>query len=150
MELGGTRDKMPRRALNSVAKALQIGEPQTTSDDRAGVLVEEHFLLVMDERMRYLQMLYIVLSLTSKRIHHYVPKILAALKMALDSNRRSSIFLVRTLQVWPSSLKRLGAQRVLTHLCSILAILIPFAVKCDAILSSTLVEMIEEASVYVF
>lgn len=165
MEIGGDRDQQARSALASLARILNI-DPRAASSEAnaAGALVSTHFMLVMDavnrglfnsrasekERMRYLRMLDGVVGLARDRLHVYVPKILATLKMALETDRGSNWFREQTMKAWTKFLANLGARRMLPHLASILAILLPFIPKHENVLSATLKRLIDEGKTHVF
>lgn len=164
MEIGGYRDLQARSALASLARILI--DPRVTSSEAnaAGALVSTHFMLVMDavnrglfnsrasekERMRYLCMLDGVVGLARDRLHVYVPKILATLKMALQTDRGNTWFREQAMKAWTKFLANLGARRMLPHLGSILAILLPFIPQHENILSATLKRLIDESKTHVF
>lgn len=165
MDIGGERDPQARRALFSVAQILQISrQGSSTEPSVVGALVSTHFMLVMDavnrglfssrasekDRMHYLRMLDGVIGLAHERLHVYVPKILATLKMAAELERESLWFHHQTMKAWTNFLLHLGPKRMLPHLGSILAILLPMVSSAEDNLAATLQRLIAEGKRHSF
>lgn len=160
MDIGGYRDAKAREALASLSKIVQPNSLPGTDENVSGMLVSNHFMLVMDavnrglfhskatkkDRARFVRMLDGVLSLARSHLHLFVPKILATLKMALDIDPIDSGFRSVILSVWRNFLTILTAKRALPHLGSILSILLPLLHEYDELLSPVLEELLEESS----
>lgn len=159
MEFGEYKEKRAKLGLVYLSRFVNRHRPGVNStDEGVGALVAKHFMLVMDavnrglfhskakekDCLRYLHVLQVVISLASEHLHLFVPKIMATLKMALDASQGNESYFFQTLKVWNSFLKTLGSDRMLAHLGSILAILLPFFVDFEKILAPTLIVLLEQ------
>lgn len=161
MELGGNDDGKAKSALARFAKLLSVGKAVSADTDSiSGSLVQTHFMLVMDavnrclfqsrasevEQLRHLRMLHAVISISKNYLHVFVPKILATLKLAIDTFSGNHRVFVSTLHVWSSFLNTLGSTRIVAHAASILAIIIPFLGQLENVLCSNLSSLIEQSA----
>lgn len=160
MEIGSCKDTRAREALTSLSKFVRTNSRMGPGENVAGVLVSNHFMLVMDavnrglfhskatkrDRVRFVRMLDGVLSLAQSHLHLFVPKILATLKMAIDIDPTDVGFRTMVFAVWRNFLAALGAKRAMPHLGSILSILLPFLSSYNDLLFSVLEEIIAASS----
>lgn len=158
MEFGGDGEIKAKMALTLIGKAL-LSERyyMQDEDDFSGAMVANHFMLVMDavnrglfqsrgtqvEQARYLGTLNTVLAISKKHVHAFVPKILASLKLALDTFRGDSAVCLETVRVWVSFLHILRTVRVTDHLASIFATLLPYYTRFKDILSEALAPLVD-------
>lgn len=158
MEFGGSCEARAKEALVLLGRILFSGRFNTQDEDQtSGAMVANHFMLVMDavnrslfqsratqyEKLRYLRTLNAVLVTSSKHVHAFVPKVLASLKLALDSFRGNRTVCLGTIRVWVSFLHILGKVRTTDHLASILATLLPYFGQYKAILNEALSPLVD-------
>lgn len=141
MEFGGGLEAKAKKAIVLLGRAL-FSERYDTEDEvlLCGVMVANQFMLVMDavnrslfqsrasqfEKLRYLRTLNAVLETSAKHVHAFVPKILASLKLALDSFHGNPIVCTETIHVWVKFLRILEKGSITDHFASILATLLPY------------------------
>lgn len=160
MEFGGTQESKAKVALVKFAKILGTKAAEGNADSVSGTLVSSHFMLVMDavnrrlfqsktsesEQIRHLHMLMSVVYICKDHLHSFVPKILATLKLALDTFSDNDRVCVESLQLWSNFLNTLGSGRIISHVASILAIIIPFVSRLENTLCTTLSTLIEKSA----
>ncbi|CAN8074311.1 unnamed protein product [Agarophyton chilense] len=140
MEFGGPKEASAKHGLVALSTFMPNRRNIDPSMGRiAGILITSNFMLVMDavnrglfnskatsqERRRHLIMLEVVLALSSDQLHLFVPKVMATLKMALDVNKADNVVYRQTLTLWKNFLKLLGPQRLVPHIGTVFAILMP-------------------------
>ncbi|PXF43442.1 Serine/threonine-protein kinase ATR [Gracilariopsis chorda] len=140
MEFGGPKEAQAKHGLVALSNFVRQRKPAIQSAEQvAGILVSSNFMLVMDavnrglfnskatekDRRCHLRMLHGVLSVSSSQLHLYVPKIMATLKMALDITKDDKQAYLQTLALWKDFLVLLGANRIIPHLGTVFAILMP-------------------------
>lgn len=161
MGFGTFEEDRAKRGIFVLSKTLRKGEGDSSeTDEVTGAFLSQHFMLVMDavnrglfhskaspaDRFRYLRILEVVVFVSSVQLHSFVPKILATLKLALQTDRGDQAFRRKTLMVWMSFLNTLGPSRILPHLGSILSTLLPFYSVYIEILSPGLLSMVENCA----
>lgn len=140
MEFGGPKEKLAKHGLVALSNFMRQRKSSFQSSEQvAGTLVSGNFMLVMDavnrglfnskatqqNRRSHLRMLKGVLSVSSSQLHLYVPKIMATLKMALDITKEDRQAYLQTLGLWKDFLVLLGTNRIIPHLGTVFAILMP-------------------------
>eukprot|EP00178_Gracilaria_changii_P000929 TRINITY_DN1120_c0_g1_i1.p1 TRINITY_DN1120_c0_g1~~TRINITY_DN1120_c0_g1_i1.p1 ORF type:complete len:2706 (-),score=337.05 TRINITY_DN1120_c0_g1_i1:1316-9433(-) len=140
MEFGGPKEMSAKHGLVALSAFMpNRNNIDPSMEQIAGVLINNNFMLVMDalnrgffsskttmqERKRHLRRLEAVLVLCSDQLHLFVPKVMATLKMALDVTKIDKPLYRQTLTLWKSFLRLLGPLRLVPHLGTVFAILMP-------------------------